>query len=109
MFDDQNRCTIRGNGPLQLVDETLRDGPQSLWGLGSGGYHGIEPVIGEIAEAGYYSINIPVTAATPLIMTRFAKQDPLELFRMFREKLKKLQVQHCHNPDGHGDRPRPLG
>lgn len=75
---------------LKLVDETLRDGNQSLWGSMMS-YHMVEPVVREISECGYYSVNIPVTAATPLVVARFFKEDPLELFKMFREKLKNTK------------------
>jgi oxaloacetate decarboxylase (Na+ extruding) subunit alpha len=91
MVIDKKSC-YAGGGSLQLVDETMRDGPQSLWGLGGGGYHGLEPIIGEIVEAGYYCVNVPVTSATPLCLTRFGKEDPREFFRMFREKLKNCKT-----------------
>ena len=37
---------------LKLVDETLRDGSQSLWGMLTS-YHMSEPVIGEMGEVGF--------------------------------------------------------
>ncbi len=73
-------------GTLQLVDETLRDGTQSLWGMMMS-YHMMEPVINEMAQAGYYSVNLPVHVAQPLISVRFFKEDPRYLFQMFKDKL----------------------
>ena len=75
------------NGTLQLIDETLRDGTQSLWGMMMS-YHMMEPVLGEIAEAGYYSINGPWHGAQPMISARFFNEDPRIMYAMFRDKLK---------------------
>jgi len=80
-------CSVSGSDTLQLIDETLRDGTQSLWGMMMS-YHMIEPVLGEIAEAGYYSINGPFHGAQPLISVRFFNEDPRILYRMFSEKVK---------------------
>ena len=82
---------MSGDNTLKLVDETLRDGTQSLWGMMMS-YHMMEPVVSEIAEAGYYSVNLPVHVAQPLISVRFFKEDPRYLFNMFREKLKKSRT-----------------
>ena len=98
MVNDKKLCSASG-GTLQLVDETMRDGGQSLWGAMLS-YHGHEPVIGEIVEAGYYSVNVPIAAATPLFITRFLKEDPRDLFRMFREKLKNCKTNIAIIPMG---------
>jgi oxaloacetate decarboxylase alpha subunit len=90
MAKDEKLSAVSGNGRLQLVDETLRDGTQSLWGMMTS-YHMIEPVLGEIAEAGYYSINGPWHGAYPLISARFFNEDPRLLFQMIREKLKNTK------------------
>lgn len=71
---------------LQLVDETLRDGTQSLWGMMMS-YHMLEPVLGEIAEAGFDTVSLPMHVAQTLISTRFFREDPRYLYRMFRQKL----------------------
>jgi len=87
------------NNTLELVDETLRDGTQSLWGMMMS-YHMIEPVLGEIAEAGYYSINGPWHGAQPMISARFFNEDPAILYRMFREKLKDSNTNVIVNTMG---------
>jgi len=87
MIKEKTVSSAGSNGPLQIVDETLRDGTQSLWGMMMS-YHMIEPVLGDIAEAGYYSINGPWHGAQPLISARFFKEDPRLMYDMFREKLK---------------------
>ena len=74
-------------GLLELIDETLRDGTQSLWGMMMG-YHMIEPVLSEIAEAGYDTINTPFHFGAPMLSTRFFKEDPRYLYAMGKEKLK---------------------
>ncbi len=61
MKNDQRPCSVNPpgqGGTLELIDETLRDGTQSLWGMMMG-YHMIEPVIGEIAEAGFSTVRYP--------------------------------------------------
>ncbi len=88
-----------GNNTLELVDETLRDGTQSLWGMMMS-YHMIEPVLGEIAEAGYYSINGPWHGAQPMISARFFNEDPGILYGMFREKLKNSNTNIIVNTMG---------
>ena len=87
MGKDEKTNSVSNYGTLQLVDETLRDGTQSLWGMMMS-YHMMEPVVGDLAKAGYYSVNLPVHVAQPLISVRFFKEDPRFLFQMFREKIK---------------------
>ena len=60
----------------------------------------IEPVLGEIAEAGYYSINGPWHGAQPMISARFFNEDPAILYRMFREKLKDSNTNVIVNTMG---------
>ncbi|MDP6081532.1 MAG: hypothetical protein QF435_15820 [Arenicellales bacterium] len=83
-------CPPGEGGTLQLVDETLRDGAQSLWGMMTG-YHMTEPVVREIGEVGYYSIDMPLHMAHLVISTRFFKEDPRLTFRMWGEKLKNTK------------------
>lgn len=79
------------NDTLQLVDETLRDGTQSLWGMMMS-YHMMEPVLGEIAEAGFTAINGPWHGAQPMISARFFNEDPRIMYAMFRDKLKNTDA-----------------
>lgn len=78
---------MSADNKLQLVDESLRDGTQSLWGMMMG-YHMLEPVVGEISECGFSTIDMPVHIAQMVVCTRFFKEDPRDTFRMFGEKLK---------------------
>ncbi|OPY85412.1 MAG: 2-oxoglutarate carboxylase large subunit [Smithella sp. PtaU1.Bin162] len=86
-------CTIGGctaaadNGPLKLVDETLRDGTQSLWGMMIS-YHMFEPVLREISEVGYDQLNLPHHPGQPTVSARFFKEDPRLLYKLWRDKLK---------------------
>lgn len=91
MVEKEKVSSTGGNGALQLVDETLRDGTQSLWGMMTS-YHMLEPVLGEIAEAGYTSINGPWHGAYPMISARFFREDPRIMYAMFRDKLKKTDA-----------------
>jgi len=72
---------------LQLVDETLRDGGQSLWGMMTS-YHMSEPILGEIAEAGFTTIDGPWHLAYPMMHARFFGEDPKIVYRMFSEKVR---------------------
>jgi oxaloacetate decarboxylase alpha subunit len=93
MKNDQRPCSVNPpgqGGTLELIDETLRDGTQSLWGMMMG-YHMIEPVIGEIAEAGFDTIDTPVHFGAPMLSTRFFKEDPRYMFAMAKEKMKNTK------------------
>lgn len=74
-------------GKLELIDETLRDGTQSLWGMMMS-YHMIEPVLSDIADAGFDTINTPFHFGAPMLSTRFFKEDPRYFYAMGKEKLK---------------------
>jgi oxaloacetate decarboxylase alpha subunit len=71
---------------LKIHDETLRDGTQSLWGMMMG-YWMFEPVMEEIGEAGFHSIDLSMSVPQPMLSVRFFKEDPRLLFRMVSEKL----------------------
>ena len=75
---------------LELVDESLRDGTQSLWGMMMS-YHMFEPVVGEIGDCGFSTIDLPVHIGQMVICTRFFKEDPRDTFRMMGEKLKNTK------------------
>lgn len=77
-------------GTLRLVDESLRDGVQSLWGMMMP-HHMSEPVIGQIGEAGFETIDLSLHIAQMVISTRFFKEDFRHTFRMWGEKLKTTQ------------------
>jgi len=78
------------NNTLELIDESLRDGIQSRWGMMMS-YHMYEPVLGEIGEAGYYALALPIHVATALVSARFFKEDPRHLFNMWHKKLKNTK------------------
>ena len=108
MKNDQRPCSVNSpgqGGTLELIDETLRDGTQSLWGMMMG-YHMIEPAIGEIAEAGFSTVNTPVHFGAPMLSTRFFKEDPRYMFAMAKEKMKntKSDVMMTTLAAGAGDR-----
>lgn len=74
-------------GVLELVDETFRDGSQSLWGMMMS-HHSFEPVVKEVGEIGFASIDMPVNVAVAVVLQRFFNEDPRTVFKMFGEKLK---------------------
>ena len=77
-------------GELELVDETFRDGSQSLWGMMMS-YHSFEPVVKEVGEIGFASIDMPVNFATAAVYPRFFQEDFRTAFKMFGEKLQGTQ------------------
>jgi oxaloacetate decarboxylase alpha subunit len=90
MKNDQGPCSVcppGEGGTLELIDETLRDGAQSLWGMMLS-YHMFEPVLSEVAEAGFDTVNVAFHFGAPMLSTRFFKEDPRHLFAMGKEKLK---------------------
>jgi oxaloacetate decarboxylase alpha subunit len=74
------------NDVLKIHDETLRDGTQSLWGMMMGHFMW-QPVMKELGEAGFHSIDLPSNIASPQVSVRFFKEDPRISFRMLSEEL----------------------
>lgn len=86
-MNNENRPITDGHsGTLELVDETLRDGSQSLWGMMMS-HHMFEPVIGEIGQCGFTTVDIPNHPGIPVLLSRFFQEDCRETFKMFTEKL----------------------
>jgi oxaloacetate decarboxylase alpha subunit len=83
---------------LKCHDETLRDGTQSLWGTMMGHWM-LEPVIEEIGQAGYYSIDLPLSIIQPLIQARFFKEYAGHTFRMISEKLGNTESKIWAHPN----------
>ncbi len=79
-----------GSGKLELIDETLRDGSQSLWGMMMS-HHMIEPVLEDIVNAGFDTVNTPFHFGSPMLSARFFQEDPRELYKMGREKMQGTQ------------------
>ena len=77
-------------GTLELLDESLRDGVQSLWGMMLP-HHLSEPVVGEIGEAGFSTIDIPIHVANMVVSARFFKEDFRHTYAMWKEKLKNTK------------------
>jgi oxaloacetate decarboxylase alpha subunit len=74
-------------GTLELIDETLRDGVQSNWGMMLP-HHMSEPVVKEMGEAGFYAIDMPINVANMVVATRFFKEDFRHTYAMWKDKLK---------------------
>lgn len=83
---------------LKIHDESLRDGTQSLWGTMMG-HNMLEPVIEEIGEAGFHSIDLPLSIIQPLIQARFFKEDARITFRMISEKLGNTKSKVWAHPN----------
>lgn len=79
-------CPPGEGGKLELIDETLRDGSQSLWGMMMS-YHMVEPVLEDIVNSGFDTVNMPFHFGAPLLCSRFFQEDPREFFAMGKEKM----------------------
>ncbi|MEM1140744.1 MAG: hypothetical protein AAGB03_02745 [Pseudomonadota bacterium] len=77
---------MTADNSIQITDETLRDGSQSLWGMMMS-HHMIEPVLGEIAEAGFDCVDMPFHVGMPAVFTRFFQEDPRINIKMMRDKV----------------------
>lgn len=71
---------------LYITDTTLRDGVQSLWGMRCS-YHMQEPVMQELGEVGFDSIELPLHCGHLLVSARYFQEDPRELVKMWNDKL----------------------
>jgi oxaloacetate decarboxylase (Na+ extruding) subunit alpha len=85
---------------VEIVDQTLRDGPQSLWGmrLRGGMATGAAPLID---RAGYATADIP-SGSFFTVQMRYLREDPLQTFPHIRRLL-------AHTPTRCGIRPSSSG
>ena len=77
-------------GTLELLDESLRDGVQSNWGMMLP-HHLSEPVVREMGEAGFSTIDMPINVANMVVSTRFFKEDFRHTYAMWSDKLKNTK------------------
>ena len=78
------------NKHIDFYDETLRDGTQSLWGMQLP-YGAIDAALGELDQAGFSAISLPIHAAYFLMAIRRG-EDPWEIMRLLKRKLKRTKL-----------------
>lgn len=62
---------------VEIMDQTLRDGPQSLWGMRLRG--GMATAVGpQLDRAGYHTADVPSGSFFTVLM-RYLREDPLEV------------------------------
>jgi len=62
---------------VEIVDQTLRDGPQSLWGMRIRG--GMATAVGPVLDrAGYHTVDVP-SGSFFTVLLRYLREDPLEV------------------------------
>ena len=79
-----------GKKKLLFIDETLRDGTQSLWSMFSTyGVH--EAICAEMDKAGYHYTHLPVNPMSFKMTIRFFKENPWKSAHLFKERFKKTK------------------
>ena len=75
---------------VMFYDTTIRDGVQSLWAMNmtTGMF---DAVVGEIDQAGYSYIELPVNAINAKMSVRFLKDDPWRIAHLFGRKITKTK------------------
>ncbi len=79
-----------GKNEVTFYDTTMRDGVQSLWAMNmtTGMF---DAVAGEIDNAGYNFIELPVNAINAKMQVRFLKDDPWRIAHLFGRKITRTK------------------
>ena len=86
---------MTGSGPIKLVDTTLRDGNQSLWGatgLTTGMMLQIAPAMN---RAGFKAVDF-TTSTHMAVAVRFQKENPWERIRLMAEAMPDSPLSFLH-------------
>lgn len=85
---------------VEFVDQTLRDGPQSLWGMRIRG--GMATVPGRLLDrAGYAYVDVP-SGSFFTVQLRYLREDPLETFPHIRGLLRTTKTRCGVRPSSSG-------
>jgi oxaloacetate decarboxylase alpha subunit len=85
---------------VEFVDQTLRDGPQSLWGMRIRG--GMATVPGPLLDrAGYAYVDVP-SGSFFTVQLRYLREDPLETFPHIRRLLGTTKTRCGVRPSSSG-------
>jgi oxaloacetate decarboxylase (Na+ extruding) subunit alpha len=85
---------------VELVDQTLRDGPQSLWGMRirAGMITDAAP---HLERAGFQTIDVPAGSFFSVIL-RYLREDPIEYYRHLRRVLPTSRLRCGTRPSSTG-------
>ena len=85
---------------VEIVDQTLRDGPQSLWGMRIRG--GMATAVGPLLDsAGYHTADVP-SGSFLTVQMRFLREDPLETVPHFIGLLPNTRTRCGLRPSSSG-------
>lgn len=85
---------------VEIVDQTLRDGPQSLWGMRMRA--GMVTAIGhQLDRAGYHTVDLPSGSFFSVLM-RYLREDPIETYEHLRGLLPNTRVRGATRPSSTG-------
>ena len=73
---------------VHFIDTTFRDGSQSNWASNMR-FGMMEPIAGDMDEAGFSAIEVPINGILFKKIVRDLKEDPFEMVRMFSAKMPK--------------------
>ena len=76
---------------VEIVDQTLRDGPQSLWGMRVRGGMATVPTAW-LDGAGYAAIDVP-SGSFFTVQLRYLREDPLETLPHIRRLLRRSKTR----------------
>ncbi|MBE0597312.1 MAG: hypothetical protein IH614_08585 [Desulfuromonadales bacterium] len=80
----------RAKKSVQFYDTSLRDGAQSNWAMEM--RHGtIDAIAGELDQAGYSYIELPVNAMTAKHQVRFMKENPWDIAHLLGRKITRTR------------------
>lgn len=85
---------------VEIHDQTLRDGPQSLWGMRIRA--GMVTKVGpQLDRAGYQGVDVPSGSFFSVII-RYLKEDPIEAFAHIRSCLPNTRIRGGSRPSSTG-------
>ena len=76
---------------VDIVDQTIRDGPQSLWGLRLRGAV-VTPIAPYLQSAGFHTIEAP-SGSYFSVVARYLREDPVEYYRHIRSCLRGSRLR----------------
>jgi oxaloacetate decarboxylase (Na+ extruding) subunit alpha len=85
---------------IEIVDQTLRDGPQSLWGMRIPAAV-VTPIAADLERAGFHTIEAP-SGSFFSVVSRYLREDPIEYYRHFRHCLSRSRLRGGTRPSSSG-------
>ncbi|HEX4110361.1 MAG TPA: hypothetical protein VHX88_19680 [Solirubrobacteraceae bacterium] len=85
---------------VQIVDQTLRDGPQSLWGMRFRAGM-VTPIAPYLERAGFHTIEAP-SGSFFSVVGRYLREDPVEFYRHIRRSLPGSKLRGGTRPSSSG-------